>query len=66
VPLIPVREVLGVGEAREERFVAAGIVTAQDLAAASPEEIAKIGLLSTAVAMTLIANAQELIASIGA
>jgi DNA-binding beta-propeller fold protein YncE len=62
VPLIPVREVPGVGEVREGRFVREGIVTAQDLAASSPELVVHADpTLSIKQAQSLIAAAAELV-----
>ncbi|HEU4882001.1 MAG TPA: hypothetical protein VFT45_07150 [Longimicrobium sp.] len=61
----PVREVPGVGEVRERMFVKSGIVTAQNLAAASPELVVRVLDRSVSLnqAQDLIDAAAKLISS---
>jgi predicted RecB family nuclease len=56
-----VREVLGVGEARERRLAEAGIRSAEELAATAPEDLVRADPTFAPVAASLIQAAARLV-----
>ncbi|HYH81288.1 MAG TPA: hypothetical protein VEX86_15900, partial [Longimicrobium sp.] len=59
----PVREVLGVGEARERRLAEAGIRSAEELAAITPEELVRADPTFAPIATSLIKAAARLVSA---